>query len=47
MHVTAEGEVTIPEPIRRRLGITAATEVEFVEEDGKVVLRVANAEGPV
>lgn len=45
MQVTRDGTVTIPEPIRRKLGITASTEVDFVEEDGKVVLTVVQEPG--
>lgn len=40
MHVTSKGQVTIPVEIRRKLGITENSEVDFVEEDGKVVLVV-------
>jgi AbrB family looped-hinge helix DNA binding protein len=29
MRVTAKGQVTIPQPIRRRLGLLADTEVQF------------------
>ena len=38
--VTSKGEVTIPETVRKRLGIVPGSEVDFlVEEDGRVVLR--------
>ena len=40
MHVTSKGQVTIPVEIRRKLGIDENSEVDFVEEDGKVVLVV-------
>jgi len=39
MRVTSKGQVTIPVDIRRRLGITPNSEVEFVVEEGQVVLR--------
>lgn len=45
MQVTRDGTVTIPEAIRRKLGITESTMVEFVEEDGKVVLTVVEEPG--
>ncbi|MEX2575159.1 MAG: AbrB/MazE/SpoVT family DNA-binding domain-containing protein [Halofilum sp. (in: g-proteobacteria)] len=45
MRVTSKGQVTIPLEIRQRLGIGPSSEVEFVAEDGKVVLRRASAEG--
>lgn len=38
MRVTSKGQVTIPQAIRKKLGITAHSEIDFVEEDGKVVL---------
>ncbi len=38
MRVTTKGQVTIPKRIREKLGITPATEVDFVEEDGRVFL---------
>ncbi len=38
MRVTTKGQVTIPKPIRDKLCITPATEVEFVEEKGRVYL---------
>lgn len=36
--VTVKGQITIPVMIRRRLGIKAGDQVEFVEEGGKVYL---------
>lgn len=37
--VTSKGQVTIPKPVRDRLGITKGSAVDFnVEEDGRVVL---------
>ena len=38
MRVTTKGQVTIPQNIREKLGITPATEVDFVEEKGRVFL---------
>ena len=39
MRVTIKGQVTIPQKIRDKLGITPSTEVDFIEEeDGRVVL---------
>ena len=38
MRVTTKGQVTIPQHIRQKLGITPATEVDFVEEEGRVFL---------
>ncbi|MEI6386581.1 MAG: AbrB/MazE/SpoVT family DNA-binding domain-containing protein [Spirochaetota bacterium] len=41
MKVTTKGQVTIPQEIRRKYGLEASAEVEFAEEDGKVLLRIA------
>jgi len=38
MRVTTKGQVTIPQHIREKLGITPATEVDFIEEKGRVFL---------
>jgi AbrB family looped-hinge helix DNA binding protein len=38
MRITTKGQVTIPQHIREKLGMTPATEVEFVEEKGKVYI---------
>ena len=40
MRVTTKGQVTIPKPVRDRLGIRPGTKVEFeLAEDGRVYLR--------
>lgn len=41
MRITSKGRVTIPVEIRRQAGLLPDTEVEFVVEDGKIVLRKA------
>jgi AbrB family looped-hinge helix DNA binding protein len=38
MIVTTKGQVTIPQHIREKLGITPSTEVDFIEEDDRVFL---------
>lgn len=38
MRVTTKGQVTIPQHIREKSGITPATEVDFLEERGRVFL---------
>ena len=39
--VTSKGQVTIPKPVRDRLGIEAGSAIEFeMEPDGRVVLGV-------
>jgi AbrB family looped-hinge helix DNA binding protein len=39
MRVTSKGQVTIPQRIRNKLGVLPNTEVDFVEEGGRVYLR--------
>jgi len=39
MRVTSTGQVTIPQAIRERCGLLPHTQVEFVEEYGRVVLQ--------
>ncbi len=38
MRVTTKGQVTIPQNIREKLGITPATEIDFIEEKDRVYL---------
>lgn len=38
MRVTTKGQVTIPQEIREKLGITPAVEVDFLEEKGRIYL---------
>jgi antitoxin PrlF len=38
MKVTIKGQVTIPKEVREKLGILPLSEVEFVEEQGRVFL---------
>ncbi len=38
MRVTTKGQVTIPQNIRDKLGITPATEVDFIDEKGRIFL---------
>jgi AbrB family looped-hinge helix DNA binding protein len=39
MRVTAKGQVTIPQHIREKLGIGPQSEVDFIEEDDRVIVR--------
>jgi AbrB family looped-hinge helix DNA binding protein len=45
MRVTTKGQVTIPLAIREKLGIQPASEVDFVEEGGRVYLVKRQDEG--
>ena len=38
MRVTIKGQVTIPQEIREKLGITPAVEIDFIEEKNRVYL---------
>ena len=38
MRVTTKGQVTIPQEIREKLGITPFVEVDFIEEKNRVYL---------
>jgi AbrB family looped-hinge helix DNA binding protein len=40
MKITTKGQVTIPQELRRKYGIDAHAEVDFIEEDGKIVVKV-------
>jgi AbrB family looped-hinge helix DNA binding protein len=42
MRITQKGQVTIPEDIRNKYGLLPYTNVDFREEDGKVVIEVAS-----
>ena len=42
MRITSKGQVTIPIDIRERAGLLPRTEVEWVMEGGKVVLKPAD-----
>ncbi len=41
MRITSKGQVTIPLPIRERMGLLPETEVEFNIEGNKVILKKA------
>lgn len=39
LHIDRSGRIVVPKPLRQRLGIEAAQEVEFVEQPNGVLLR--------
>ena len=39
MKITTKGQVTIPQRLRRQLGLLPGTEVRFEEADGAAVIR--------
>jgi AbrB family looped-hinge helix DNA binding protein len=45
MRITSKGQVTIPADIRQKAGLLPNTEVEFVMERGKVVVRKTAGSG--
>ena len=45
MKITAKGQVTIPQHLREKAGIVPGSEVEFVEERGRLYLRKVKGEG--
>ena len=46
MKVTRRGQVTIPKSLRERTGIDDGTEVEFHEENGRIVIVRATKPNP-
>jgi AbrB family looped-hinge helix DNA binding protein len=40
LKVTTKGQVTIPQELRRKYQIDSHAEVDFIEEDGKIVVRL-------
>jgi len=38
MRVTSKGQVTIPQSIREKMGITPSTEIDFKEEGAKIYI---------
>lgn len=46
MKVTVKGQVTIPRHIRRNLGLHSHSEVDFIEQDGRIIL-VKKAESAI
>ncbi len=46
MQVTQKGQVTIPQEIREHFGFLPNTEVEFVVDDGNVILRKKKGGSP-
>lgn len=45
--VSEKGQVTIPKPLRQRLGIKSGQVLEFKEEKGKLVATKIGVEDPV
>jgi len=43
MQITQKGQVTIPQHIREQYGLLPYTEVEFVIEEGRVIIQKSEA----
>ena len=43
MQITTKGQVTIPQSIRDKFGFLPHTEVEFIEDNGTIILRKVNS----
>jgi antitoxin PrlF len=39
--ITAQGQISVPADVRRKLGVGPGSTLEWVEEDGKVIVRRA------
>jgi AbrB family looped-hinge helix DNA binding protein len=42
--ISSKGQITVPQEIRKRLGLEPGDRVEFVIEEGRTVLRPARSE---
>jgi len=42
--ISSKGQVTIPQEVRRRLGLEPGDRVEFVMEEGRTIVRPARPE---
>ncbi|MGA9304266.1 MAG: AbrB/MazE/SpoVT family DNA-binding domain-containing protein [Candidatus Sulfotelmatobacter sp.] len=42
--ISSKGQVTVPQEIRKRLGLQTGDRVEFVVEEGRTVLRPVRSE---
>jgi antitoxin PrlF len=42
--ISSKGQVTVPQEIRKRLGLEPGDRVEFVVEEGRTVIRPARSE---
>jgi antitoxin PrlF len=42
--ISSKGQVTVPQDIRKRLGLEPGDRVEFVMEEGRTVIRPARSE---
>jgi antitoxin PrlF len=42
--ISSKGQITVPQEIRKRLGLEPGDRVEFVMEEGRTVIRPARSE---
>jgi antitoxin PrlF len=43
--ISSKGQITVPQEIRKRLGLAPGDRVEFVAEEGRTVIRPARSPG--
>ncbi|HWH40335.1 MAG TPA: AbrB/MazE/SpoVT family DNA-binding domain-containing protein [Usitatibacter sp.] len=39
--LTSQGQISVPAEVRRRLGLAPGSIIEWIEEDGRIVVRAA------
>lgn len=44
--ISSKGQITVPQEIRKRLGLAPGDRVEFVVEEGRTVIRPARSDNP-
>ena len=42
--ISSKGQITVPREVRKRLGLEPGDRVEFVQEEGRTVIRPARSE---
>jgi antitoxin PrlF len=42
--ISSKGQITVPQEVRKRLGLRTGDRVEFVMEEGRTVIRLARPE---
>jgi AbrB family looped-hinge helix DNA binding protein len=42
--ISSKGQITVPQEIRKRLGLAPGDRVEFVNEEGRILIRPARSE---
>lgn len=45
--ISEKGQITVPKPVRERLGIRPGDELDVIDESGRIVLSKADPDDPV